>query len=442
MRLEINTTKPWLLQSVGLFVLRYGGLFIVPPALSCPAYLFFKKDVPKISGIRENTHLFTHAKNSKEWIELPLQIDTYTDKGGFAYYPANHQWMKEKHKDSDRITFNMGQFGKSSDIKDIPCRGKGIYRVTNYLNRKEVAFLTNCYTKKSRKKARSSPVYYQSNRHILNTEFYSYIFNQSNYLLFDQVWLTQMHKREKSVSSMASDIYIYNDLSNFFPITFDSENIESQLENRLVGPVGVNASLSFFARILFLKLKLSLTTDVSFFKDSAHIPMVLFIPMDAKSYLNEESGVFYHWALSKTLKKRAKTIQMPIFTAKVHKLLQHNSAEYAKIGLKYCRPNGFCYFMFKINSTPTFIMQFSLAKKLVQQGFFPIFVNNLKTYEDRMEWGLSEETTSEDSRIGFYFSTSGLSQGNHAWDFWMRLGSKLADDSRCPHPLYIKSLNP
>ena len=416
-------------------------LYLYPSKSSaCPAYLYFKTDLEELKGKRKEISLLAYSKKSKSWSFLPLQIDPL-NQGGGVLFEENKNLSEEEVSINDRIVFDVNGFGDPADLSDFPCKDAPIYRLINYIDNSKYAYLSVCKDAAQRKLGTKSrqKVFYNPDSHFLGSDEYTYFFNPDNYLLFDKVLIRQ--KNAKTISSLSSNITILSDVKNFFTLVFDSGNIESQLENTINGPLGINGSVSFFVRILFLKLKLSLSTDVSFYHRSAHIPMVLYLPVDATSYLNHGSGIIYNWQLSDNFKKQPTYIQMPRFSPYLYSRLMKNYDEFRKFGSPYCRGRKYCYFSYKVGKENPFIMQFTILKDLVKAGFFPVYVGDVSEFDKLMKWELSGEAPEDKLQLslqsGFYFSTSGLSEGNHAWDFWMQLGSGQQKTTNCPYPLIL-----
>ncbi|NRA45697.1 MAG: hypothetical protein HRU09_12140 [Oligoflexales bacterium] len=412
---------------------------------ACPAYLYFKTDLEELKGKREEISLLSYSKKTQSWNFLPLQVDPLNQGGGVLFEDQENMMVNDISV-NDRIVFDVDGFGDQADLSSFPCKESAIYRLINYVDNTKYAYLSVC--KKDIQKKYSidnrQKVFYNPDKHFLGSNEYTYFFNPENYLLFDKVLISQ--KNAKTLSSLNSNITILSDIKNFFTLVFDSDNIESQLENTINGPLGINGSVSFFVRVLFLKLRLSLSTDVSFYRRSAHIPMVLYLPVDATSYLNHGSGIIYNWQLSDSFKKKPTYIQMPRFNKFLFSRLMNNNKDFRKFGLPYCKGSKYCYFSYKVGKDNPFIMQFTILKDLVNAGFFPVYVADVSQFEQLMNWGLADDLESPEEKMelaresGFYFSTSGLSEGNHAWDFWMQLGTGNQKTTNCPYPLILNKV--
>lgn len=440
----ITEFSVWQLLAVILFICQ---LLCVPAGLvnACPAYLYFRTDLEDLKGKRSEISLLSFSKSSGTWNFLPLQVDPLNEGGG-VLFQSEKDFMDKEVSLNDRIVFDVDGFADRGDLKKFPCKKSSVYMLINYVDRRKFAYLSICNKDVRSKYAaeKRQKVFYNSDQHFLGSNDYTYFFNPDNYLLFDKVLIRKNNTKE--VSSLSSNITIMSDIKNFFTLVFNSDNIESQLESTINGPLGINGSVSFFVRVLFLKLKLSLSTDVSFYRRSAHIPMVLYLPVDATSYLNHGSGIIYNWQLSTDFKNRPTVIQMPRFDKTLFTSLIGKYEDYRKAGLPFCSGRKYCYFSYKVGKENPFIMQFTILKELVRAGFYPVYVADVNQFEKLMNWGLADDLDTSDkisalaSQSGFYFSTSGLSEGNHAWDFWMQLGPGGQKTTSCPYPLILRKV--
>ena len=230
-----------------------------------------------------------------------------------------------------------------------------------------------------------------------------------------------------------SELLIKSDIKNFFTMRFDSSQIESYLEETRPGLIGTLARVSFYLRILFFKIKMSLTTDVTFYDDVGHIPMVVQLPVEAPKYLHPASGILYSWKLSSAVTVLQDKIKMPQVSPE---LTIKGFEELAKIGTRYCE-GEFCAFSFAAAAGDKSIsMEFEIPKYMVKAGFYPQLVLDVTTPDKEMGWNLSTDIKAG-QRMGLYFEVSGLPAGGHPWDFWLRLGASGPLEGSCPRGLNI-----
>jgi hypothetical protein len=161
--------------------------------------------------------------------------------------------------------------------------------------------------------------------------------------------------------------------------------------------------------------------------------MMVNIPVDAYKYLNPGSGILYTWIFSPAAQNAPRQVTMPAMNVAE---IKKGWESLAKTGLKYCVKDQ-CTYRYTVDvAGKTMSMDLGLERKLVERGFFPIYVQDAKTYREPMGWDF--DLAKEESRTGMYFEVSGLSAGGHPWDFWLRLGGASAGSAACPAPLRIE----
>jgi hypothetical protein len=290
-------------------------------------------------------------------------------------------------------------------------------------------------------------VKYSKKKGSLKSDFYRYIVESKNHLLFKKIEISPQSKsKNKKVITIgeSSDIMIRADMKRFFNFNFDSEDIESYLEDIRVDELGVNARLSFYLRVFYIfSIKLKLSSDVSFYKDSANIPMVIHLPVEPEKHLNPSSGIIYSWI----------TNQNYLSLNPGKNLFELNETNYQKIrkgwktlsqlGKKTCLGSSVCRYRLSMSAEDSgFVMDFKIKKSMVEKGFFPLLVKDVPLYSEKMNWDLDllpQEKKPITKRIGLYFETSGLKKGSYPWDFWMRYGKGKELPYNCPRPIYVKS---
>jgi hypothetical protein len=107
--------------------------------------------------------------------------------------------------------------------------------------------------------------------------------------------------------------------------------------------------------------------------------------------------------------------------------------ELAKEGLKNCVGKQ-CLFKYTVEiGDKTLSMDLGVERRLVERGFFPIYVEDARRHAEAMDWEF--DLKKNEVRTGMYFEVSGLQAGGHPWDFWLRLGGPAAASAVCPAPL-------
>lgn len=433
-----DSRRSYSLATVGLSRILWLLLCVVSTtrAAACPGAMFIGQLPIKVSGKRLGLRLFALDTRSGRlvWRSIPLQLDPVDDHGRVGFINEN-RFLNEDVSDQDLLTFKVEDFGSKliGGSKARPCESRQFFELRN-VRQESFAYLAFCEGETKSRPHGAAMVAFDESQHQLQSQRYIYKFNSSNHMLFDSI----KFKRGDGVwEDIATDsrMLITADTKNFFTLHFDSRHIESKLEEKRIGPVSSLARVSFFLKVLFLKIKMSLATDVGFFADSGHIPMLLNLPVDAGSYLNQGSGILYSWMLSPTVQQSSKDIQMPKLDTE---LIKKGTKNLSELGLKFCRGSS-CLYRYNVNLMGQLLaMDISIERRLVERGFFPFYVEDVHAARDRMNW--NGEGVETPGRSGMYFEVSGLSKGEHPWDFWLRLGAPVNQNETCPEPITVQGL--
>ncbi len=413
------------------------GALFCSQVLACPGAIFIGQLPHDVNAKREALRLFAAkpAGMGQKWLEIPFQIDSVDDRGRLVFDNENSN-IRSSIKGQDLVTFKVEDFGAkaTNPNQSGPCKANQIFEIQRDRSQ-TFAYLAFCDDLGHGTNQESKiTVAYDETQAQLQSERYVYKFNTANYMLFDTI---KFRRKDGIWEEIASDsrMLIRADAKHFFTMHFDSRHIESKLEEKRIGPVASLARVSFFLRVLFLKIKMSLATDVGFFLDSGHIPMLLNLPVDANKYLHYGSGILYSWKSSTTAKLGKAEVLMPRLDPHLIKLGTKNLAE---VGLRFCRGET-CMYRYTIDLMGQILaMDIGIERSLVEKGFFPFFVEDVSSVRDTMGW--SGEGVDAPGRNGMYFEVSGLEKGEHPWDFWLRLGAPAKSDSTCPEPLSIRKI--
>lgn len=383
-------------------------------------------------GVRSGMRLYVKDPSfAGGFRPAPLQIDPI-DKDGHIKFNEDKRYDDKEIDAWDMLTFRTEEFGQRLDAKKekLPCRGATTYELRDPATNR-YAYLTNCGKIAAASPLFAASVRFAEEQHFLESGIYRYRFNPSNYMQFQGISFRNTAQSTWDTIAERSKLMIRADVKNFFSMNFDADEIESQLEAKRLGPVANLARLSFFLKILLFKIRMSLATDVAFYTDSSHIPMMVNIPVDAHKYLNPASGIIYTWILAPAALNAPRRISMPTLNPDE---VKKGWKELAKIGLKSC-VKEFCSYRYTVDIGGKMLsMDLGLERKLVERGFFPIYIEDAAKHKEAMGWEL-EPDSKGDVRTGIYFEVSGLSSGGHPWDFWLRLGNAAVGDAMCPVPL-------
>ncbi len=426
--------------SYGIYL---GAVFTSQKAEACPAALFGQDLLPQIQAKRQELVIYSGKytgvagpKSSVQWTPVPLQVDPIDQQGHIDF--ATKNYMSSSLAPTDLIMFRTETFGDKIDLKNhkIPCLHADVFEM-KVPGTNRFAYLTNCHDKDLLKNGPQT-VLFNKQKSSLETRHYLYEFNNENFMQFDNIYLRRANKTLERVANN-SKLVITSDVKNFFTLHFDSKQIESRLEDSRLGPIANLARLTFFLRILFFKLDMSLSTDVAFFEDSGHIPMMINLPVDSYRYLNPKSGILYTWVLPNEINRNTiKTRMPPLDVGKIGLGWKNLS----QTGMAYCR-SSLCQYSFGLETAEkSLTMKMEIKRSLVERGFFPQYVGDVGQFKESMDWDIDLEPG--ERRLGMYFEFSGLPKGGHPWNFWLKMNDKKTTSTTCPIPmevLYQSQLN-
>ena len=386
--------------------------------MACPGFFSASELGINFQSKRKEVLVFRFDKIKNSIDEIPIQIDPRTILGRHKFLPKKSMQNSYVLR-NDRIFFHSSFFGNRMDslqfdkIKKKYCPFKKLIEIYSPSNN-SFGYMGLCPGKV--KKEYASVVHLDLKKAVVNSANYNYKFNPTNHMLFEKVTLLP----EKEAIASNSRLIIGNDVINFFNIVFDSDDIVSKLEQSSRREIGTAARVSFYLKILFLKIELALKTDLSFYQDSAHIPMVAHLPIHAPDYLNPGSGILYLWEATDD----PTGVNMPSISDN-QKLNQQ----------KFCQGN-LCYFKIVYKrGKREFSLNFSIKRNLIDLGFHPKWVSK-KADLKKLKWLDEQEVKPKES--GVYFETSKLPKGSHKWNFWLKIGSTLTES--CPEKMEYREL--
>lgn len=337
---------------------------------------------------------------------------------------TNLHHLAENIQPTDMLVFYTDRFGARRPTQlQLPCHAKTLFEIISDTNR--YGYLAICTDQDTPTKLVA--INHSRSQRLVTAEKYKYRYQATNHLIFEELSLVQDNRGSPNlVLGTNSDQYLRVDIRNFFTLNFNSDDIKAIINTEGRGPLTLMGNLSFFLRILFFQIELELEPVVLFFKDSIYMPMVIYIPLNARKYLNPLSGLYY------TFTKGSDVILdqnngLPKFDPGI---IKRGYRELAEVGISYCRKT-MCHFNVqgKLGKTH-FSLSLNIARSLVASGFFPLLITDVHKLKQRLDLDISSSST---QRMGIYFETSGLTPGPKEWDFWLRFSaqkSKLKES--CP----------
>lgn len=265
----------------------------------------------------------------------------------------------------------------------------------------------------------------------VRTSRYEYEYVPNNQLMFSSLRLKTAVDKEPIEVSKEAQILLHLDIKHFFTLNFTNDSVESYLSNESSGPVGLSAAMAFSLKILMFKLKIKITALAGFFERSANIPMFIDVPVDAPSNLNHGSGLLYSWKnVAATIDRSKPEIDLPAYDSE---RIKKGPEALAPLGARYCN-GAWCTFRMlgQVNGSP-YGMTVKVPRSVVELGFFPMYVDNIKKFKKDLEW--DDDAKDSADRVAIFFPNSGLPKGQYRLDYWIQmeeLGQPSRPLAQCP----------
>ena len=396
-------------QNIFFLIVIQTFFYLIPTNTlkSCPVVIFGSdlRGLAKEKILERNFHFL--VPSTKGWQEMPLQIEFMNNRRRLLFLSQENKKM-EGLDAFDRIVFRAEDLRKNILKKSIheACKIQKAYKVLDFFNRDRHGYLVACKRNKEfipYQYALNNVVQFRKKQGSLVSPIYQYGFNKNNYLLFREIFVGSPYP---TLVGSDSDIMIKANFKYFFNMYFNKDDIISKISAYNIGKLGVNAKLSFLLRLLFFNIKLSLSTDVHFYEDSAFIPMIMNLPLDPRKSVKAHSGILYYGFLAKQNNKLANLIRMPTSSRdNMHKIKIKDELYFMQIKRQFCKQKR-CVFSYQYQVGEHVIKIYMLLRPfLVERGFFPIFIDNLNEWQGTHDWSIPSSGKSV-RRNGFYFESS------------------------------------
>lgn len=424
--------RSWHKTKAASTVLLHGILCLAAPmTVACPAYVRGTdllsvgkaKAGPWWPPKRSQLVLATAAEGSR-WRRVPLQVDPLDGDGRLQIF-VDGAWRQSELAADDRLVFDARDLAVNAKpvlptmaAVDGVCGGPGdrsfvgIWRLLSRDGRWGMLGVCPSMIESTQGKSEADgDVSLDVSRHVLTSSTYRYEYDAQNPMLFRSISVQGTAGIEKIEVARDASMEIRADVRNFFTLSWGPHDFEASLEDYRSGPLGVVGRIAFYLKVLFFKIRLALTTDVHFYRDSAHIPMVMHLPVDGRRILHPGSGVRYEWTNVGGGAARG-NIEMQGASDGLQ-------ASVVRRGLKACAGRRCVFHQVTGREGGVGLgMRLDLPKALVRAGFFPSAVQR------------------DDLHRGLYFETSGLAKGEHAYDFWIVMGGEAT--RACPVAMAVE----
>lgn len=410
----------------------------------CPAFLS-QRDLPlrfdKVPRNQWALFSLTKAKGlTSQWQAIDLQIDPIDGRGKMEFFSTASQWQTKNLGYNDRLAFHIEEFGERYHSKmKRPCGSKRMVELSSGTNPRRYAYLAICEKPVLRELGRKKwPVLHDGAAHSLVSDDYTYQYLPTNHLMFESITVKDSGQSEGVVPARGSELSIRGDVKNFFTMNFDHSDVESNLKNIRKGPLGVVGILTFYLRVLFFRVNLNLFTEISFFKNSVYVPMLLNLPVDPQERLHPSSGFLFTWENpGGETRYQSGEGAFPVLDAK---LVKTGASSLLQNAEPYCEGSRCLFTLRGQKKHIHWALRFAIHKERVKQGFFPQFVSD--SFQAKKSLGWKKVNDHDRGRVGIYFEVSGLPKGRHPYDFWILLARNQEANIRCPAPISVVRMVP
>lgn len=416
--MSIRTKTRWIVCRSLLMALSH---LLTSVLNACPGLLLGQHLPFNEPGRVHRNKLALYVRDGRNWRPIPLQLDPLDNEGNLLF-PKSPNWMKEPLSLRDRLSFNLDRFGERYDRKNagtLPCLPHEWIEL-NY--RGKYAYLMTCEPDPAANAGR--PVTHIEAQRTVFSDDYRYRYTASNHLVFEQIEVASQSGEGMIPVARDSDLLIVGDVKKFFTLYFDSSDINAEIVHQRQGPMGLMGGMEFFLRILAFKINMQLLPEVNFFEDSLFMPMTMTLPVNAAKYLRRGSGIYYSWAPEKDVEWQWDKSELDDLD--LESLNPKGTGPLSTPSPKHCNAR-FCHYTIvgKAKDRP-FVMNFKIARKAADLGFFPQLIRDVPAAEKTIDHRLGRFPG--EGRIAIYFETARLPEGNHTWDFWIYFPDKNADE--------------
>ncbi|MCX6118349.1 MAG: hypothetical protein NT027_12460 [Proteobacteria bacterium] len=134
---------------------------------------------------------------------------------------------------------------------------------------------------------------------LVHTSRYKYQFDSRNWLVAKSVEVAKADTNPIEYEPVldSTTFYMKGDLRYFITVEVNHRSIDSELEAWRSGPIRSLIRVSFFYKVLKLKIQLDMYTEISFFSNAVYLPAIIYNPIDGRKSLNPGSSMYYGLSL-------------------------------------------------------------------------------------------------------------------------------------------------
>jgi hypothetical protein len=270
-------------------------------------------------------------------------------------------------------------------------------------------------------------VVFNRNEALVHTSKYKYQFDQKNWLVARSVEVAKNSNAnskdpvEYEAVLDSTTFYMKGDLKYFVTVEANHRSIDSELEAWRTGPIRSIIRVSFFYRLLSLKIELGMYTEISFFSNAVYLPAVIYNPIDGHKSLNTGSGMYYGLALRDNPKDYNIETNMSAYEPNASALLQNGRNFFDRVlGKKQdTKATDGLYWISAQGQGRSIYMEITPSKDLQKDGVAPMWYHEEKTSKEMKDRSNDDVAPLGKSpvNLGVYFDVTKFSEGEHVMGF-------------------------
>lgn len=258
---------------------------------------------------------------------------------------------------------------------------------------------------------------------LVHTSRYKYQFDPKNWLVAKSVEVAKSDTLPIEYEPVldSTTFYMKGDLKYFITVEANHRSIDSELESWHSGPIRSIIRVSFYYRLLKLKIELGMYTEISFFSNAVYLPAVIYNPIDGHKSLNPGSSMYYGLAFRDNPKDYSIDTNMSFFDPSSSSLLRNSKSFLDKVMGKARdqKSSEGLYWVSAQGQGRSMYMEITPSKDLQKDGVAPMLYRENKSSQEMKDRHNDDILPLGKSpvNLGIYFDVTKFAEGEHVMGF-------------------------
>ena len=258
---------------------------------------------------------------------------------------------------------------------------------------------------------------------MVHTSRYKYQFDPKNWLVAKSVQVAKSNTSPIEYEPVldSTTFYMKGDLKYFITVEANHRSIDSELESWHSGPIRSIIRVSFYYRLLRLKIELGMYTEISFFSNAVYLPAVIYNPIDGHKSLNPGSSMYYGLAFRDNPKDYTIDTNMSFFDPSSSSLMRNSKSFLDKVMGKAPdqKSSEGLYWVSAQGQGRSMYMEITPSKDLQKDGVAPMLYRENKSSEEMKDRHNDDILPLGKSpvNLGIYFDVTKFAEGEHVMGF-------------------------